>query len=71
MVTPVKPTMALRALISRIEQAAVDMGIDTSDFRAVFKRNAAGDLYVGLVIKPAAKGTGDGDGGGISNPEPR
>ncbi len=71
MVTPVKPTMALRALLSRIEQAAVDAGVDTSDFRAVFKRNAAGDLYVGLVIKPAAKGSSSGGGGGISDQEPR
>ena len=56
MVTPVKPTMALRALISRLEQAAVETGLETSEFHAVFKRNAAGDLFVGLVIKPTAKG---------------
>lgn len=51
------PTMGMRALLTRIEKAALDTGIAEGSFDVDYKRNAKGDLVVALII-PEGDGRG-------------
>jgi hypothetical protein len=44
------PTMGMRALLDRIEKAALDTGLKDTEFRLDYKRNKAGELVIALII---------------------
>lgn len=50
------PTLALRALLDRIEEAALATGIKANEFRLDYKRNKKGELVVANLIKDGTKG---------------
>jgi hypothetical protein len=62
-----RKTLALTALVQRIEEAARATGIDRSHFRVDYKRNGKGELVVAILINanaPAFQPTvldGEGD----------
>jgi hypothetical protein len=44
------PTLGMRALLTRIEKAAIDTGLKDTEFRLDYKRNAKGELVIALII---------------------